>query len=380
MDSKKTIDQWVDDKLRDVCHVIGIFVKYILYPRDDYKTHTTAYINTRIVRYVVEEILNCKILKLIDDVAYVPKGANMKIEKHLQTYVIDKFTDVDVVYDPDVVEYLWKYVSVCISKLLQGINRDDNNAVKGRIQSYRNAISSIGDSDINTCFVKSMCYLSVTLSDWLETPSIGELELKNALHIIIPKDLHYEIESVDKKYDTVLEKTISDHLFDKYNIKLSSSGKEYLSSVFGVLEYTEGMERNSELYYKFNNRVRYFSQQVIFKTDDKPKIANTGAGVASPSSPKYYTPTDISKSSKSPYVDTINTDPLSKVYKLGYGGTTRWMSKKSNKLHSVNDKPAIIREDGTREWFKHGVRHRDNGPAVKKADGTEEWWIDGVEI
>jgi hypothetical protein len=95
-------------------------------------------------------------------------------------------------------------------------------------------------------------------------------------------------------------------------------------------------------------------------------------------SPVYHTPLDIGKKSKTPYVDTINTDPMSKVYKLGYGDTTRWMSKKSNKLHSVNDKPAIVRDDGTLEWFRHGVRHRDSDAAVKRADGTEEWWIDGV--
>jgi len=75
------------------------------------------------------------------------------------------------------------------------------------------------------------------------------------------------------------------------------------------------------------------------------------------------------------------------------------------KLHSYDDKPAIIFPDDIQIWYKNGKRHRDNDlpaviyadseqwwfqnnkihrdgdkPAVICADGHAEWWIDGVKI
>ena len=42
-----------------------------------------------------------------------------------------------------------------------------------------------------------------------------------------------------------------------------------------------------------------------------------------------------------------------------------------------DDGPAVIKADGTQEWYQRGVRHRDDGPAVIKADGTQEWYQRG---
>jgi hypothetical protein len=35
--------------------------------------------------------------------------------------------------------------------------------------------------------------------------------------------------------------------------------------------------------------------------------------------------------------------------------------------------PAVVRENGTREWFCDGKRHREDGPVVEGAGGTM-WW------
>ena len=48
------------------------------------------------------------------------------------------------------------------------------------------------------------------------------------------------------------------------------------------------------------------------------------------------------------------------------------------KLHSIYDRPAFIKFDGTLEWHKHGRKHRlGDKPAVIRADGVSEWWVDG---
>lgn len=36
-----------------------------------------------------------------------------------------------------------------------------------------------------------------------------------------------------------------------------------------------------------------------------------------------------------------------------------------------------IDDDGDKEWFKNGKKHREDGPAVIYNDGQQEWWFDG---
>ena len=38
----------------------------------------------------------------------------------------------------------------------------------------------------------------------------------------------------------------------------------------------------------------------------------------------------------------------------------------------------LVRLDGTKEWYRDGKRHREDGPAIERADGTKEWYRDGV--
>ena len=39
--------------------------------------------------------------------------------------------------------------------------------------------------------------------------------------------------------------------------------------------------------------------------------------------------------------------------------------------------PAVIRVDGTQEWWLNGERHREDGPAAIYADGSQKWYING---
>ena len=45
------------------------------------------------------------------------------------------------------------------------------------------------------------------------------------------------------------------------------------------------------------------------------------------------------------------------------------------KLHSFNDEPAVVDEDGNKWWYTDGWIHRLSGPAIVNADGTEEYLI-----
>ena len=67
-------------------------------------------------------------------------------------------------------------------------------------------------------------------------------------------------------------------------------------------------------------------------------------------------------------------------------GCWTWRDK-DGKFHRDNDLPARIYvtnghddNDGSKEWWRHGQRHRDHGrPAVIQEDGAIYWWIDGLE-
>lgn len=56
------------------------------------------------------------------------------------------------------------------------------------------------------------------------------------------------------------------------------------------------------------------------------------------------------------------------------------MTKTTNHFglkHSFNDEPAVIKSDGTEEWWSNGLRHRDNGPAIIRTNGDKLWWQNG---
>lgn len=46
-------------------------------------------------------------------------------------------------------------------------------------------------------------------------------------------------------------------------------------------------------------------------------------------------------------------------------------------IDNGEETPAVIKQDGTQEWFSEGLRHRLNGPAVIEEDGTQKYYKNG---
>lgn len=65
-----------------------------------------------------------------------------------------------------------------------------------------------------------------------------------------------------------------------------------------------------------------------------------------------------------------------------------WIIEKYIKCHYVNDKlhcddgPAIICKNGVKYWYKHGLRHREDGPAIESIKYCEAnfWYYEGKYI
>ena len=60
-----------------------------------------------------------------------------------------------------------------------------------------------------------------------------------------------------------------------------------------------------------------------------------------------------------------------------YCGTLIWF--KNGLIHRENGQPAVIRASGTCEWHKNGQFHRDDDlPAIERSDGVREWIRNGM--
>ncbi len=69
---------------------------------------------------------------------------------------------------------------------------------------------------------------------------------------------------------------------------------------------------------------------------------------------------------------------------LGYGEILEdeesgiFTYKINNIIHREGG-PAIIYDDGTKQWLQNGKRHRLNGPAIEYSDGYRTYWIEGKQ-
>jgi len=36
--------------------------------------------------------------------------------------------------------------------------------------------------------------------------------------------------------------------------------------------------------------------------------------------------------------------------------------------------------DGTKEWYKNGLRHREDGPAIEYFNGDKYWYLNGEKL
>ena len=58
------------------------------------------------------------------------------------------------------------------------------------------------------------------------------------------------------------------------------------------------------------------------------------------------------------------------------GGKAWWVNDKKHRT----DGPAIEEADGTKYWYINNKRHRTDGPAVEHPGGYKEWWLEGVKV
>lgn len=128
--TNEVIIEWIETKLRDACRCIGLFTNYLLVPRDGFMKHSRPTIPLPVVKYVIEEVLGCGIVSKKIGAVTFPEDFYLKCRKYLKESIKG-----DVIIGSEVIEYLWKYISLGVSSLTEDINVDKEvDTIKSRKQ------------------------------------------------------------------------------------------------------------------------------------------------------------------------------------------------------------------------------------------------------
>lgn len=127
----------------------------------------------------------------------------------------------------------------------------------------------------------------------------------------------------------------------------------------------------------YNYVIAYMGQKKMVGLSDAQIIGITGV--------YNYTPEIIRRLEKMFHDGDISSRPVTKeIPSYSDEGKARmvveWISR-DNDLHRSGDLPAVETENTSSQWFKDGLRTRENGPAVVDSDGVRvAWYKDGAEI
>ena len=118
--TNEVIIEWIDVKLREVCRCINIFMNYLLVRRNGYQTFSRPVLHLPIVKYIVEEIFNCVRVSEERMKEVYPEDFSTKARG-----IIRDGSSYEIEIGPEIIEYLWKYISFGVANLTDGLNFRD---------------------------------------------------------------------------------------------------------------------------------------------------------------------------------------------------------------------------------------------------------------
>ncbi len=75
-------------------------------------------------------------------------------------------------------------------------------------------------------------------------------------------------------------------------------------------------------------------------------------------------------------VEKVNIDGEDLYVYTDSNGTKRFYKNEYDILHRLNG-PAVIRANGSKEWFVNGKMHREDGPAIENSNGYKCYVVNG---
>lgn len=137
------------------------------------------------------------------------------------------------------------------------------NKIKTRIKTYQLHVSMREcdhnfDDNIDNCILQSLIYLSVSVSDWLETSKIGIDEFQTVLEILLPEGLQEQIKSSSQKDERFTVPFVTN--MKKYNIEVDQTK---MGIIISTIKKIKSLKPDDENFIAFNNRVRYFANSLF---------------------------------------------------------------------------------------------------------------------
>lgn len=173
--------------------------------------------------------------------------------------------------------YITKAIYEQLNESYKEINNDEDlvkqvshritNKIKERIKTYQTFVSmrecdNYFDLDIDNCILQSLIYLSVSVSDWLETSTIGPDEIKTVLKILLPEGLQDQIDlrpsaQRDEKFSLEFIKKLK-----IYGIKVVDKS---IDMIIKTMNRVKALNIDDKNFIAFNNRVKYFANSLVPK-------------------------------------------------------------------------------------------------------------------
>lgn len=257
-----SIDNWVNEKIDDLCESLSTFFYYLVVPRAGYlsidftgntKLDSSFFplkedaksrranviralsvypvINREIISYVISEIYPCSVMENNNgrDISPVSEKLKFSMKKYIEKRISSKLLgnpdtsklvdkkNFSMTIDPIVYQLIWKYVCNCIYSLNISPSTTDGEInkmiaeIKNTTLNIRNCSMNYGFNDImENCAFESILYILTTILDWLEESEVTNIEIQTVYNIIYPIDCRSTIEEVDNaKYTTIIANALT---------------------------------------------------------------------------------------------------------------------------------------------------------------------------
>ncbi|MDD4931693.1 MAG: hypothetical protein PHG66_06140 [Candidatus Colwellbacteria bacterium] len=162
--TNEVIIDWIDTKLVEVCRCINIFMNYLLVHRKGYQTFSRPILHLPIAKYIVEEIFNCARVSNEHTREVYPESFSTKARGLLRD---GSMYEIEI--GPEIIEYLWRYISFGVANLTEGLNfRDELEQFKNSrirrysimsredIKAFKKKIDSGDESSLRTMAIKTV--------------------------------------------------------------------------------------------------------------------------------------------------------------------------------------------------------------------------------
>lgn len=243
-----SLETWRDEKIRDLCGCLAVFFNYLVKPRAGFlqvlpgdPVGVAPVLTREMASYLVSELMPCGEMSRqgMFEIGPVPPDIMSAMERLIVEGVgsmypefvrTNKRSGMSLRVEPAVYQVLWNYVSNGLNALiLESVGADgtleyvsSEEQVAEKIvyaqvmaAARRNCKKNYGfNDDLENCVFQALLYVTLGLSDWLETDEITADEVMAAYSIIIPRDLRVEVQpaKIPKIVDIVTSAFVSKDL------------------------------------------------------------------------------------------------------------------------------------------------------------------------